>query len=68
MTIPERIERDFARGWTGTADDWWKQHPSVVTINSVAPTFTFLKQAGRIEAIGRKKTRAGGLARVYRAT
>jgi len=63
MNIPDQIQRSFDQGWTGTADSWWGQHPGVKSINSVAPTFTHLKQAGEIVPAGpRVRTRSGGLA------
>jgi hypothetical protein len=67
-TLAERIDRDFAAGWEGTADDWWAAHPWVTTINSIAPHFTRLKQLGLIVPSGsRRRTRAGGLATPFRA-
>jgi hypothetical protein len=67
VNIPELIETELERGWEGTVDDWWAAHPWVLTVNSIAPTFTHLKKAGRIESAGRKLTRSGSLANVWRA-
>jgi hypothetical protein len=67
MTMAEMIELSFDNGWEGTADKWWAQHPWVTTINSIAPTFTHLKQEGIIVKAGdRERTRSGGLATPYR--
>ena len=68
VTTRERIIGTFKHGWYGTADDWFASHPAALTINNVAPVFTELKQAGVLEAVGRKRTRAGGMATAWRMT
>ena len=66
--LERRIVGSFEVGWEGTADEWWAQHPEVSTINSVAPTFTYLKQIGMIVPSGpRRLTRHGGLATPWKA-
>lgn len=65
MTVPEMIERDLKSGWVGCADAWWAGHAYIKTINSIAPTFTRLKQEGKLVPLGRTTTRSGGKATVW---
>lgn len=65
--MQEWILQTFKNGWSGTADEWWEEHPEVKTINSIAPTFTYLKKEGTIERAGsRRPTRNGGEATPWR--